>query len=109
VSTLPASIGNWSDVEIFLVEYNNLTGPLPEDIALWSRLKSFDVLGNQLTGTLPSGIGQCTALEKVCTVDQKAAVCSARMKYAYFLLTNMWYSLSQLAMAQCEFFYGDTT
>ena len=69
VSTLPASIGNWSDIESFIVEYNNLTGSLPEEIAMWSRLKNFAVRENQITGTLPIGIGQCTALEEVCAFN----------------------------------------
>ena len=69
MSTLPASIGNWSEIETFFVEYNNLTGSLPDEIAMWSRLKRFAVRENQITGTLPNGIGQCTALEEVCAFD----------------------------------------
>ena len=71
MSTLPASIGNWSDVNSFAVQYNNLTGSLPGDIATWSRLNVFDVVGNQLTGTIPNKIGQCTALETVRTLTRK--------------------------------------
>jgi Leucine-rich repeat (LRR) protein len=67
--TLPATLGNLSDVEMFIVEYNNLTGPLPEEIEKLSRLRSLNVRGNQITGTIPNGIGQCTALEEVCAVD----------------------------------------
>ena len=85
MSTLPASIGNWSDVEIFSVAKNKLTGSLPGDIATWSRLSYFDVSGNQLTGTLPNGIGQCTALETVCTLTRKlqSVALESRMMLPY--------------------------
>ena len=80
MSTLPASIGNWSDIEIFVVEYNHLTGSLPEEIAMWSRLKRLNVRGNQITGTLPNGIGQCTALEEVCAFDHSENCHAKRSK-----------------------------
>jgi hypothetical protein len=70
VSTLPATIGNWSGIQVFGVGGNNLDGSLPKGIEMWSKLSYFRVEGNQLTGTLPSGFGQCTALTQVGAIDQ---------------------------------------
>ena len=71
MSTLPATIGNWSDVEGFGVLDNKLDGSLPVEIGMWSRLRLLSLTGNQFTGTLPNSIGQCSALEQVCALSQK--------------------------------------
>ena len=70
-STLPASIGNWTVLELFSAHNNKLTGPLPGTMAQWSRLKTFNVGGNQFTGTLPNGISQWAGAELVCVLKIK--------------------------------------
>jgi hypothetical protein len=71
-STLPASIGNWTALQLFSAHNNKFTGPLPGTMEQWSRLKTFNVSGNQLTGTLPNGISQWAEVEEVCV-----CVCSS--------------------------------
>jgi hypothetical protein len=89
--TLPATIGQWSQLLDFDASLNSgLTGTLPAVIGRWSLILDFDVsLNSGLTGTIPDSIAYWTVIdtlsvqetglkgtipEKVCKVVNSAFV-----------------------------------
>jgi Leucine-rich repeat (LRR) protein len=53
--TLPASIGDWSNLTYFAVQNNAFTGTIPSSVERWSNLQIAYYDGNDFTGSVPSG------------------------------------------------------
>lgn len=62
IDSLPAEIGQLTDLEALYLENNNLTGSLPAEIGKMKELKKLDVSGNSMTG-IPAEVGQLQKLE----------------------------------------------
>jgi Leucine-rich repeat (LRR) protein len=56
IGTLPANLAALTNLTVFTVSINKLTGPIPA-LAGLTNLTSFDVGGNQLTGAIPTLAG----------------------------------------------------
>ena len=70
--TLPASLGNLTDLRHFDVWYNNLRGTIPPSISNWQNIETAFFSENDFTGSMPTGI--CSApnldrLEADCEVE----------------------------------------
>jgi hypothetical protein len=65
VSTLPESIGRWTDATYVAVQINNLTGTLPSSIGSWNIIREFSLNDNSFTGTLPLSMSRWSAIEEV--------------------------------------------
>ena len=63
IESLPAEIGNCSNLRVFEVFNNHLT-TLPEEIGLCSKLHSLDIYNNNLR-TLTAKIGNCLNLQQL--------------------------------------------
>jgi len=64
VGSLPPSLTEFSDLEVFAVHNCGLSGPLPDGIGNWSNLREFGINRNTFTGSLPESIGAWTSLEQ---------------------------------------------
>jgi hypothetical protein len=62
--SLPACIGDLSDVDTFSIVSTAMTGPIPREMCTWDSIKSFSIAHNLLT-SLPSCLGQGGTLEHV--------------------------------------------
>ncbi|KAJ8756348.1 hypothetical protein K2173_025160 [Erythroxylum novogranatense] len=60
--SLPASIGNFSSLQILLLSGNQLTGKIPPEIGQLKNVLTLDISRNNLSGTIPSEIGNCHML-----------------------------------------------
>jgi hypothetical protein len=62
--TLPTEIGQWTNLETFLVYFNyDMSGTLPTEIGQCTSLQEITVISNGLSGTIPSELGELTSLE----------------------------------------------
>ncbi|KAM1007887.1 hypothetical protein ACFX2A_004489 [Malus domestica] len=59
---LPASIGNFSSLQILLLSGNQFTGEIPSDIGRLQSVLKLDMSRNNFSGTIPPEIGNCLAL-----------------------------------------------
>ncbi|KAM1122935.1 hypothetical protein FF1_004381 [Malus domestica] len=59
---LPASIGNFSSLQILLLSGNQFTGEIPSDIGRLQSVLKLDMSRNNFSGTIPPEIGDCLAL-----------------------------------------------
>jgi len=56
--SIPYDLSKVTDLEIFSVDQNQLTGPLPaKGLEYLSAMRSFSVAGNALTGAIPTQLG----------------------------------------------------
>ncbi len=60
--TIPASIGNLTQLTQIKLGNNKLTGGIPATIGNLIELTSLIIVNNNLTGTIPSEIGNCSKL-----------------------------------------------
>ncbi|XVF46098.1 hypothetical protein PTKIN_Ptkin02bG0260900 [Pterospermum kingtungense] len=60
--SLPASIGNFSSLQILLLGSNRLTGEIPSEIGRLKMVLKLDMSRNNLSGTIPSSLGNCLLL-----------------------------------------------
>ncbi|XP_072995806.1 uncharacterized protein [Typha latifolia] len=59
---LPASIGNFSGLQILLFGSNQLTGEIPAQIGLLKHVLKIDMSRNNLSGRIPPEMGDCSLL-----------------------------------------------
>ena len=62
-SSLPTSIGQWSNLRLFNVRFCSLSGSLPTEMGAWTNLELLDVSLNSFTGTVPETIGNWKVIE----------------------------------------------
>ncbi|XP_010529317.1 PREDICTED: leucine-rich repeat receptor-like serine/threonine-protein kinase BAM3 [Tarenaya hassleriana] len=60
--SLPASIGNFSSLQILQLGSNRFTGQIPEEIGGLKSVLKLDMSRNNFSGKLPPGIGSCQSL-----------------------------------------------
>ena len=63
--TIPASIGDLTELNILLLGSNKLNGTIPETIGNLTKLTSLNLSFNQLTGPIPSSIGDMYGLTSI--------------------------------------------
>ena len=75
-STLPSSIGQWSNLRSFNVRFCDLSGSLPSEMGAWTNLELLDVSLNRFTGTIPESIANWKAIERAsfCSNDFSGSV-----------------------------------
>ncbi|XP_011022287.1 PREDICTED: leucine-rich repeat receptor-like serine/threonine-protein kinase BAM3 [Populus euphratica] len=59
---LPASIGNFSNLQMLLLSGNRFTGEIPPQIGQLKNVLTLDMSRNNLSGNIPSEIGDCPTL-----------------------------------------------
>ncbi|XP_065019665.1 leucine-rich repeat receptor-like serine/threonine-protein kinase BAM3 isoform X1 [Musa acuminata AAA Group] len=59
---LPASVGNFSALQILLLSGNQFTGEIPSQVGLLRHVLKVDVSKNNFTGRIPPEIGDCFLL-----------------------------------------------
>ena len=59
---IPLEIVNLTNLTILNLQSNQLTGPIPPEIGHLINLETLSLLGNQLTGEIPPSIGDLTSL-----------------------------------------------
>ena len=60
--TLPAELGNLTNLQILRVHWNSLSGALPAELGNLANLQILDLWDNQLTGAIPAELGNLTSL-----------------------------------------------
>ena len=60
--SLPASLGNLSNLTTLRLEYNHLSGNIPTDLGKLTNLTHLYLAGNQLSGSIPTQLGSLTNL-----------------------------------------------
>ncbi|XVE48412.1 hypothetical protein DITRI_Ditri01bG0000400 [Diplodiscus trichospermus] len=60
--SLPASIGNFSSLQILLLSSNRFTGEIPSEIGRLKFVLKLDMSRNNFSGTIPSKLGNCLQL-----------------------------------------------
>lgn len=63
--TLPASIGDLENLEVFELAFNKLKGNIPSSIGKLTKLQVLSFNGNFLSGSIPASIGNLTALKEL--------------------------------------------
>ncbi len=63
--TIPAAIGDLTNLETFQLQLNDLSGSIPVELGGLTNLKTLDLLGNRLSGSIPAALGQLTNLERL--------------------------------------------
>ena len=65
VGTIPAELGNLSELTSLALQDNQLTGGMPSELSTLSKLEHLGLWGNQLSGTLPSWLGSLSNLKEI--------------------------------------------
>jgi hypothetical protein len=60
--SIPAELGNLSQLQTLYLTYNNLSGSIPAALGNLSQLQGFSLNGNQLSGSIPAALGNLTQL-----------------------------------------------
>ena len=60
--TIPLELGNLSTLKRLILNHNRLTGTIPEELGNLSGLQLLDLSNNQLTGAIPTQLGDLSAL-----------------------------------------------
>ncbi|XP_065853726.1 leucine-rich repeat receptor-like serine/threonine-protein kinase BAM3 [Euphorbia lathyris] len=60
--TLPASIGNFTSLQILLLSGNRFTGVIPDEIGELKNVLTLDMSRNNFSGEIPGEIGDCPML-----------------------------------------------
>ena len=61
--TIPAEIGNLTNLKVLRLQDNDLSGPIPAEIGNLTNLEQLQLQNNSLSGTIPPEIGNLTNLE----------------------------------------------
>jgi len=73
--TIPAEIGNLTNLRELYLGGNQLTGTIPAEIGNLTNLRDLDLRGNQLTGKLPQELVGATEMRKL-GFDNNAGLCA---------------------------------
>ena len=60
--SLPAELGNLTDLSYLWLPYNELSGPIPPELGNLSKLRSLWITSNDLSGPIPHELGNLTDL-----------------------------------------------
>jgi hypothetical protein len=60
--SLPPELGYLTELKVFFVRGNNLSGIVPQEIGYWRLLEQLDLSKNRLAGTIPTEIGNLREL-----------------------------------------------
>ena len=63
--TIPAEVGNLTNLEVLRLQGNNLSGTIPAEIGNLTNLRDLQLQDNSLSGTIPAEIGNLTNLEQL--------------------------------------------
>ena len=63
--TLPAALGQLTQLQKLHLSSNQLSGPIPAELGRLSQLRFLYLNDNQLSGTLPMALGQLTQLQRL--------------------------------------------
>ncbi|KAJ7297479.1 hypothetical protein O6H91_Y053700 [Diphasiastrum complanatum] len=66
VGTLPASLGNFSSLQLLDMSGNAFHGSIPDSISRLTLLSKLDLSRNSLSGSIPPSIGQLSSLQQLC-------------------------------------------
>ncbi|CAI7731710.1 unnamed protein product [Closterium sp. NIES-54] len=69
--SLPETIGVFTKLLYFYIDYNSLSGPLPSTFSKLVSLREFDAHSNKISGPLPDGIGALTNLYQLYLYDNQ--------------------------------------
>ncbi|MBP7213126.1 MAG: leucine-rich repeat domain-containing protein, partial [Anaerolineaceae bacterium] len=61
--SIPAALGNLSNLELLTLGFNQLTGSIPSSLGNLSNLEILNLQSNQLTGSIPANLGSLTNLD----------------------------------------------
>lgn len=62
VGTLPAELGNLTNLDALSLQNNQLSGSIPSELGNLTNLTNLILFNNQLNGTIPTSIGNLTSL-----------------------------------------------
>jgi len=71
VGSLPASIGQLTELEWFNVNRNNLSGSLPSEICNLNRMLHFVISNNMFSGNFPACFANLTSLSRIVANNNK--------------------------------------
>ena len=60
--TIPAALGNLTDLDTLKLEFNAMTGTIPSELGNMANLAQLEIGTNQLTGTIPIEFGELVNL-----------------------------------------------
>ena len=63
--TIPASLGNFAKLRVLNLNGNDLTGTIPEELGNLASLREMWLHANDLTGPIPASLGNLANLEKL--------------------------------------------
>ncbi len=63
--TIPAQLGNLTNLEILYLGSNKLTGTVPTQLSSLANLKQLHLFNNELSGTIPAELGALTNLRSL--------------------------------------------
>jgi hypothetical protein len=71
-------VGQWTNLEVFSITSNLLTGSLPSDISNWNNIATVNIAGNLFAGSIPNDVCNAvnlTSFEADCS-DLTCSCCS---------------------------------
>ena len=61
--SIPAALGNLSNLETLWLQNNELTGSIPAELGSLTNLEILQLNGNELSGSIPAALGSLSSLE----------------------------------------------